>query len=710
METRSEVTAVQVYRRGARVTRRITLDAPVDGPLTVPGLPLSLEEGSASMQVVEGEAEVRALTVRLHVRPRDEAPLAPDQQALRDVRRRIEGQLAARDQLHNELSLLGEIDMPRRPDPVEGQAPPPSPMAARVALDAFVHEQSEARHQALVEADNALESLREEQADLRRRIAEAEAGRQARPDELSKAATATLVSTGSGPVVLHLHYLVPGAHWVPQYQVDVGDGGAVASLTLRAAVVQSSGEDWRGVQLTLSTATPQEDCDLPELHSLRIGRAQAPPAARPPRPAPVGAERLFADMDQARQGLRSRRPAAHTLPTVPAAPDRPDGFDMAVPVMVGGFGGMPAAGAAANAVFAELEEEADDMAFDALSVADEAPMPPPAAEPMRSRAAAPAPRRRMAKAKKKKGAPPPGGRRDEARIVPPPSRPHYPGLELPAFTASGRGHLTAVDPVQRARRDLAGGPPLGFDPQQQLRRAHASAVASARLAPPAGTHAVRPDRFDHAYRAEAPVDVPSRERWQVVPVVRAEASCSLRYVAVPREEPAAYRIASITNPLAQPLLPGPVEVYVDGGYVLTSQLPATGSGEAVELGMGVEPALRVARNTRFEERRPDERAVSMTELHHTIAVSLHNTLRRSVPVEVRDRIPQPAPDAEVDVQERSVVPPWEVYDQKERGRKLEGGRRWQVTLQPGEQAELVATYIVSLYAKLEVAGGNRREA
>ena len=37
-----------------------------------------------------------------------------------------------------------------------------------------------------------------------------------------------------------------------------------------------------------------------------------------------------------------------------------------------------------------------------------------------------------------------------------------------------------------------------------------------------------------------------------------EGACTVRYVAVPREELAVYRTAVIQNPLSAPLLPGPV--------------------------------------------------------------------------------------------------------------------------------------------------------
>ena len=80
-------------------------------------------------------------------------------------------------------------------------------------------------------------------------------------------------------------------------------------------VGQATGEDWSGVALTLSTASPQQWTELPELKSRRIGRRQPPPAKTGWRPPPVGADELYADydrdlMDQALRG--SRRTATYS--------------------------------------------------------------------------------------------------------------------------------------------------------------------------------------------------------------------------------------------------------------------------------------------------------------------------------------------------------------------------------------------------------------
>lgn len=206
------------------------------------------------------------------------------------------------------------------------------------------------------------------------------------------------------------------------------------------------------------------------------------------------------------------------------------------------------------------------------------------------------------------------------------------------------------------------------------------------------------------------VDVPSDAVYHSVPVVRTSVPCEVRYVTVPREEPLVYRTARIENAGRAPLLPGSVEVYVHDMYVLTSILPLVSPRERFHLGLGVEQRIKCARNTRFSEVRSGQAVVATTELHHTLEIELVNHLERAVHCEVRERIPAPAKDAEVVVEEGHVSPAWEPYTQEERGKALLGGRRWQVELASGEPTVLTAEYVVKIYANNEVVGGNRREA
>ncbi|WP_129125656.1 mucoidy inhibitor MuiA family protein [Geomonas oryzae] len=79
---------------------------------------------------------------------------------------------------------------------------------------------------------------------------------------------------------MELSYLVPQATWVPTYDVRLSADGKEAELVYRAQVWQMTGEDWPGVKLTLSTASPASGGGAPELFPWRVSFYE------PPRPIP----------------------------------------------------------------------------------------------------------------------------------------------------------------------------------------------------------------------------------------------------------------------------------------------------------------------------------------------------------------------------------------------------------------------------------------
>jgi uncharacterized protein (TIGR02231 family) len=232
------------------------------------------------------------------------------------------------------------------------------------------------------------------------------------------------------------------------------------------------------------------------------------------------------------------------------------------------------------------------------------------------------------------------------------------------------------------------------------------------LAAPADTSDVRAEAgwYDYVYTTDAAVDVPSDGTFHSVPVNTRTAQGDVLYVVVPREDPQVYRQAEVRNPLSAPLLPGPCEVYVAGEYVLTTRLPSVAPGADFKLSLGVEQSIKVARNAKYKEQRSGDKVVATNELIHDLELEVVNNLDREAKCEVRERIPQPAPEAEVVVEEGRVTPDWEVYKQQERGTVIDGGRRWVLLVKPGATQKLAAQYRVKLYANNELVGGNRREA
>ena len=77
-------------------------------------------------------------------------------------------------------------------------------------------------------------------------------------------------------------------------------------------------------------------------------------------------------------------------------------------------------------------------------------------------------------------------------------------------------------------------------------------------------------------------------------------------------------------------------------------------------------------------------------------------------MEVVDRVPV-SDEKGLEVKVLSSTPEAAPYKQEDRGHPVRGGLRWKVTLAPGEKRKLDLRYRVSLSAKDELVGGNRRD-
>jgi len=338
----SRIDTVTLYQQGARVTRLLTLDCPngrAPETLEVPRLPLALFDPTVRVRVLalsDATADLTATNVRvgLWLPPRETPLETVDQAALRSLRQQVR---AVESQVHQrewELSVYAGITVPSRPRPEEGKPPPPSPLGARMALEQFTHDGAQARLAEIRALNEQLQKLREEAAVLEQRLAMASTARQVTAKDLYKSVHVQLRHTGAAlaSARLSVEYFVPGARWAPSYQCRLSRDCRQVELVMRALIGQSSGEDWSGVKLALSTAAPLSWTELPELSSIRIGRAQPPPPARAGfRPPPQGAASLFSDFDRDRVRLLSRLPQPSPFP-VPALPGPSDIEGMSMPV------------------------------------------------------------------------------------------------------------------------------------------------------------------------------------------------------------------------------------------------------------------------------------------------------------------------------------------------------------------------------------------
>jgi hypothetical protein len=302
----------------------------------------------------------------------------------------------------------------------------------------------------------------------------------------------------------------------------------------------------------------------------------------------------------------------------------------------------------------------------------------------------------------------------DAELIAPADLLAYGDLRVPGPAQARRGTLVPAD-----RRDLylsvlvQQHVTLSFDVLAVVADAERRAEAVGHQRLPEGHHADWSSSYDYAFEADARVEVPSDGGWHGIALGRADARVEVRHVVVPRETGDVFRMARLDNPHDAPMLPGPIDVYDGRDFLLTSSVPFTPPGGALEVGLGVDARVKAARNSRYREETAGMLRGSL-RLEHTIEIDVENLHTRTVHLEVRERVPVPGGDADdTAIEIDRVEPPWEEWTPEPTRageRRLRGGHRWRLELVAGEKRRLEAEYQIKISAKHELVGGNRRES
>ncbi|MBK7858801.1 MAG: DUF4139 domain-containing protein [Archangiaceae bacterium] len=711
MNVASQLEAVTVYARGA-VCTRVAKVSGATGRVRIIGLPLSLAPGSLRARVVAGTARVLDVRPGYEVELKGEADLSAEVKAHEAAvaeQARLE---RAQARVQQEIGELQHVK-PTFPPTRAGEPPRSAPVEALLKAAEFVSQELEKRFASRRALEQQLKDARHEVELKLKRVHEASSAGRAQRARLTRAAVVTL-SEAAGELELAIEYFVAGARWVPSYALSLSPNLGDGVLSLRAAVAQSTGEDWSQVKLSLSTAALDRRTALPELKSLRIGRAQPPPQRSGWREPPPGLDELFAGFDAA-WAERPRPPPAPKPQAPVGAPPQSSRASMkeqarqapaaAAPAMTAAFAAPPpmpapmsnsAPGAPppirAQPMMARARMSAKKSAgllggfggSGAPADADEASLDEAAPEEARALAAEPAPAPQLE----------PG----EALL-------DYGSLYLEE-PGPGRGRLvTGTDPA------IAFAMSLRIEVSQVLVLVESSQRAAAQidqLPLPPRTSTPSAGSFDYRYDCAARVDVPSKPAWTVVPVTDAEVGLQAAYACVPSVEPQVYRTVKVHNRSKHALLRGPVDVTLGDEFLLTADLPLIAPGSRVaQLGLGVEEAIKVARKTHFKET-PGGLLGGSTLLPHDVEIELSNRLQFPAQVEIRERVPVSSDD-DVKIEEAKVEPAWEKDEAPRDGEAaVRGARVWRVTVPASAKLNLYAQVVVRIPSDQMLVGGNRR--
>lgn len=175
-----------------------------------------------------------------------------------------------------------------------------------------------------------------------------------------------------------------------------------------------------------------------------------------------------------------------------------------------------------------------------------------------------------------------------------------------------------------------------------------------------------------------------------VPVDAVSTKGIAKLVTVPKLSPYVYRAVSFTNPAAYPLLEGRIHSFRSGSYVGDTHLSFKGTGEPMEISLGIDEEVSVERKTRTHQ---DEGAGFLSSTKHmarAYRISVDNRSSGRQRIEVRENIPvAKIEDVKVKLIEAGTT----------RGYEIDGERgflTWSLNLGRGQVGHVDLAYEIAL--------------
>ena len=315
----SRIDAVTIYPDAAVVTRLAEVEAPAgDSVLTFANLPLGLDpaslrvEGAAEAALTIGSVETRVAPAE--VETADDAVTAK----IVELRKQRAATQTTIDALQGKRAMIVRFS----------ESGPEKLSAESKALDVADWQAAwDAVGTALAKVSADLAPALDKANELDEQIADLEAQKQKpRPHAARRVVTVAVNAAAAARVSLSLSYRIGGVGWTPLYDAALKTddaSGPSMTLTRRAAIAQSTGEDWSDVALTVSTARVARAVAVVDLPGQRIDFWQpeieqstferAPAAKKAAAPAAAGKAVL------AEAPLTAADNAAEAAPPAPIA-------------------------------------------------------------------------------------------------------------------------------------------------------------------------------------------------------------------------------------------------------------------------------------------------------------------------------------------------------------------------------------------------------
>jgi len=295
--TTGTISKVTVYRGQALVTRTIDVDLPAGtSELIVTGLPAKIVPESLYAQT---SGDIKVLSVRFRERAVREDTREEVKQLdalIEDVKNKLKYaesehklfvlQWEMFEKLKDFTITAAKSDLNRGLlvfEPIE-------------SLTGLIEEKGLEYHKHNMELEDKIAQLKKELELLDRKRKELDAGR----SRTEREAVVFVNNETKKKATIELSYLVDGANWTPQYNLRANPKKSNVLIEYNAVVNQTSGEDWSGVALSLSTAEPTMVSAPPVLDPMLVSLSQ-------PAQAQQAEQQVFVQLDNVRKQLQLRR-------------------------------------------------------------------------------------------------------------------------------------------------------------------------------------------------------------------------------------------------------------------------------------------------------------------------------------------------------------------------------------------------------------------
>jgi uncharacterized protein (TIGR02231 family) len=184
-----------------------------------------------------------------------------------------------------------------------------------------------------------------------------------------------------------------------------------------------------------------------------------------------------------------------------------------------------------------------------------------------------------------------------------------------------------------------------------------------------------------------------------------EYGAQFQYSAVPKMAPYAFLKATVKNTNEAALLPGPMNIFVNGAYLATGQLPSVAAGEEFSVFLGVDESLSVQHRivSRFKE--ADAMLSGNNRWTYRFLITVKNNRKTRETLTILDQFP-------LSTRNEIKVTPKEPLLKKDREkegapqvRQWDSGiLEWTFDLKPGEKIEIPVAFQIEYPRNMSVQG------